>query len=141
MKSLEELVKHPPLPVALPVTSGYCYDSGAVIDSAVVRDRYLEVIFRHSRNGSDHIWIVATAANSPNSIAIPPQPENYPAETRQVIRLRNTDVAYAALRESHGAWEAFWEDEGVFYAVWAGASQFLNDGEFKEWIDSLQVVR
>lgn len=97
----------------------------------------VELVFRNRANGSDHLWTIATAEGSPLAPSFPPDPSDQPAETREAIDLRDATVHYAALTEERGAWEAIWSEDGVHYAVWAGASRYLDGETFREVVDSL----
>ncbi|MFC7097908.1 hypothetical protein [Halobaculum marinum] len=97
----------------------------------------VELLFRDRTTGSDHLWITAAAAGSPLAPALPPAEADQPAETRERIDCRGTNVYYAALTEEHGAWEAQWADDGVRYAVWAGASHGLDGAAFREVVAGL----
>lgn len=110
-----------------------------VLDSALAFPEAdaMEVVFRNRENGSDHLWMTATDESSPLAPSLPPEPSDQSAETREAIDLRGTTAHYAALTEKQGAWEAIWSENGVRYAVWAGASQYLDGEEFREVVDSL----
>lgn len=109
------------------------------LDSALAfpEEDAMELIFRNRENGSDHLWLIATDDESQIAPSLPPEASDQSAETREQLDLRGTTVHYAALTEGHGAWELLWAEEGVRYALWAGASQFLDGETFRELVDSL----
>ena len=124
-------------PVRPLVPSGGPY----LLDSAVAFPRAdaVECVYRHEANGSDHLWLSAAAEGSTLAPAVPPEPSDQTAESRRAVDLRGTAVHYAALTEGDGAWEAVWAEEGVRYAAWAGASQFLDGEAFLDVVESLAV--
>lgn len=138
--SLEELRLNTPVRLLLPDNSPYVFDSAVLISEDEPFNREVELIFRHSDNGSDHLWMITMNAESERKGVIPPRPEKHLAEVREVIRLRGTSVWYAALYEEYGAWEAIWEEEGVHYSVWAGATLFQNGHQFKMLVDDLRLA-
>lgn len=97
----------------------------------------MELVFRNRENGSDHLWLLASREESPLAPSLPPEASDQSAKIREAIDLRGTTVHYAALTEKRGAWEAIWAEDGVQYAAWAGASQYLNGEEFRELVHSL----
>ncbi|QLH84673.1 hypothetical protein [Halosimplex pelagicum] len=114
----------------------YALDSAATFpDSGAV-----EAVFRHERNGSDHLWITAAAPDSDLGPDVPPEPADQPAETREAIELRGERVHYAALTEEFGAWEGVWTEDGVTYAVVAGASRQLDGETFRRLVAGLEPV-
>lgn len=112
----------------------YVLDSAAVFPGADA----IECVFRDVRNGSDHLWLTAARADAPLAPSVPPEPSDQPAETRDAVPLRDGTVHYAALTEEHGAWEAMWSENGVRYAVWAGASRHLDGEGFRGVIETLE---
>jgi hypothetical protein len=134
--SLEKLRVNPPMRLLFPGEDPYVFDSAVYITSEQPYHCEVELIYRHNRNLSDHLWISAMERRSELAHTIPPAAEKHLAETRGVQRIRNLDVWCAALSERYGAWEAFWEEQGVHYAVWAGSSAFQDANEFKEVISS-----
>lgn len=116
------------------IGQAYAFDSAVTFpDSGAA-----EAIYRHEANRSDHLWITAAAAESPLGPAVPPEPVDQPAETRETVEVRGETVHYAALTESRGAWEAVWTEDGVTYAVVAGASQALDGESFQTLVDGLE---
>jgi hypothetical protein len=103
-------------------------------------DETMKPFYRHQQNLSDHLWITAIDRHSELTLPIPPEPETHRAAVRQAQRLRNSTVWYAALSEQYGAWEAFWEEEKVRYAAWAGTSPFQNGEQFKTIVENLRVA-
>ena len=99
----------------------------------------IECVFRNRANASDHLWLTAAPQGSPLAPELPPEPSDQPAEIREVVDCRDTTVHYAALTEDRGAWEAFWAEDGVRYALWAGASQHLDGEAFRSLVDSLDA--
>lgn len=97
-----------------------------------------EAVFRHVGNGSDHLWITAAEPESDLGPAVPPEPAEQPAESRETVDLRGERVHYAALTEDRGAWEAVWREGGVTYAVVAGASRSLDGEAFRRLVDGLE---
>lgn len=140
LTSLNELRLDPPVRLLFPDDSPYIFDSAVVISEDAPLNRGVELIYRHQANNSDHIWMIAVDARSEWKVPIPPEPETHIAEVRESIQLRGTTVWYAALNEQYGAWEALWEEEGVHYIVWAGASLFQNGDQFKMLIDGLRAA-
>ena len=143
------LSRDPPVPALAPSGAfggtGDSANTGSsgdqfVLDSALAfpEDDALEAVFRNRENGSDHLWLWATAEGSPLAPSLPPAPSDQSAETRETIDMRGTTVHYAALTEEHGAWEALWAEDGVRYAVWAGASQHLDGEGFRAVVNSLE---
>jgi hypothetical protein len=121
-----------PVPALVP-DDPYVFDSALAfrgVDAA-------EFVFRHRENASDHLWLTATAPDSPLAPELPPEPSDQQAAVRDTLSLRDTTVHYAALDEDHGAWEAFWDAGDVRYALVAGASQFLDSDGFREVVASL----
>jgi hypothetical protein len=121
-----------PVPALVP-------DDPYVFDSALAfrARRAAEFVFRHRENASDHLWLTATAPDSPLAPELPPEPSDQQAAVRDTLSLRDTTVHYAALDEDHGAWEAFWDAGDVRCALVAGASQFLDGDGFREVVASL----
>lgn len=109
------------------------------LDSAVAFDDHdaVECLFRHHANGSDHLWLTAAGGESPLAPALPPEPADQAAETRRPVDLRGTTVHYAALIEASGGWEAFWREDDVHYAVWAGPSRALDGEGFRRLVAAL----
>jgi hypothetical protein len=99
----------------------------------------VEAVYRNRANASDHLWLVAADEESPLAPSLPPEASDQSAETRAAIDLRGTTVRYAALTEERGAWEALWAEDGVRYAVWAGASRHLDGEAFRDVADSLET--
>lgn len=116
-----------------PVDGEFQFDSAVAFPGAEA----IELVFRNRANGSDHLWILAAAEQSPLAPPIPPEPSAQPAERRGAIELRDATVHYAALTEEQGAWEAFWAEAGRRYAVWAGASPSLERAGFRRVVESL----
>ena len=137
------LREDPPVPTLVPAGT---FDDSATSDNQFVLDSALafpeadalEAVFRNRANGSDHLWLLATDEESRLAPSLPPEPSDQSAETRETVDLRGTAVHYAALTEDRGAWEALWAEDGVRYAVWAGASKFLDGEGFRELVDSLE---
>lgn len=138
--SLDELVAKPPLRLLLPVDSPYVFDSAVIIAGEQPFHHEIELIYRHQENMSDHLWMTAIDQNSELTLPIPPEPETHRAAVRQAQGLRNTTVWYAALSEQYGAWEAFWEEEKIRYAVWAGTTPFQDGDQFKTLVENLRVA-
>jgi hypothetical protein len=138
--SLDELVSKPPLRLLLPADSSYVFDSAVIIAGEESFHREIELIYRHQENMSDHLWIIAVDRDSEHTLPIPPEAETHRAAVRQTQTLRDTAIWYAALSEQYGAWEAFWEEEKVRYAVWAGTSPFQNSEQFKTLVENLRVA-
>ncbi|ELZ27500.1 hypothetical protein C475_06260 [Halosimplex carlsbadense 2-9-1] len=114
----------------------YALDSAATFpDSGAV-----EAVYRRASNGSDHLWITAAAPDSELGPAVPPEPADQPAQTRETVELRGERVHYAALTEGSGAWEAVWTEGGVTYAVVAGASHHLDGEAFRRLVEGLEPV-
>ncbi|MXR42438.1 hypothetical protein GRX01_13950 [Halobaculum sp. WSA2] len=132
--SMAALASDPP---ARPLVPGD--DDAFVLDSALAFPDAdaVEVLFRSRANGSDHLWITAAAEGSPLAPAVPPEPADQSCERRERIDRRGTDVHYAALDETYGAWEALWEEEGTRYAAWAGPSLALDGAGFREVIGGM----
>ncbi|QLH79691.1 hypothetical protein HZS55_21400 [Halosimplex rubrum] len=109
------------------------------LDSAVTfpESRAIEAVYRHTGNGSDHLWVTAAAPDSDLGPDVPPEPADQPAETRETVELRDERVHYAALTEEFGAWEAVWTEGGVTYAVVAGASRHLDGEAFRRLVEGL----
>lgn len=130
------LRREPTVPALVPATSEY------VLDSAVefLDHEALECVHRRVENGSDHLWTTAAVEGSPLSPTIPPDPSDQRAETREALDLRGTTVHHAGLTEEHGAWEAFWTEDGVNYAAWAGASRHLTSDGFRTIVDALDTL-
>lgn len=129
------LATAPPVPVLVPDGDRFLFDSALAFRSADA----VECVFRHRENASDHLWLTAAAPDSPLAPALPPEPSDQRAATRETLGLRDTTVHYAALTEEHGAWEAFWAEDGVRYALVAGASQSLDGEAFRAVVDSLRT--
>jgi len=112
------------------------------LDSAVTfpESGAVEAIFRHEGNGSDHLWITAAAHDSDLGPAVPPEPADQPAETREAMELRGEPVHYAALTDESGAWEAVWTEDGTTYAAVAGASRYLDGDAFRRLVAELEPV-
>ena len=122
-----------PVPIFVPDGDQFVLDSALAFAEADA----VEAVFRRPENGSDHLWILATAAESPLAPSLPPEPSDQSAATREAIDLRGTTVHYGALTDRGGAWEAVWEEHGIRYAAWAGASQQLAGAGFREVIGGL----
>lgn len=120
----------------VPSGEHYVLDSTATFHEAGA----IEVVCRHRDNGSDYLWLTAAPPDSSMAPAVPPEASDQPAATREPVRLRDTTVHYAALTEEYGAWEAFWEADGVRYAAWAGATSALDGEQFKAVVDALEPV-
>ncbi|WP_137286327.1 hypothetical protein [Halorussus salinisoli] len=125
----------PPVPALVPSGEQFGFDSALAFSEADAT----ELIFRNRENGSDHLWMLATDEESPLAPSLPPESSDQSGEVRESTDLRGTTVHYAALTEEQGAWEAIWAEDGVRYAVWAGASQYLDGEEFREVVDSLEA--
>ncbi|MFC4451795.1 hypothetical protein [Halorussus aquaticus] len=130
----------PPVPALVPGGSDSSPGGQFVLDSALAFTEAdaLEAVFRNRANGCDHLWLLATDADSALAPSLPPDPSDQSAETRAAMDLRGTTVHYAALTEDRGAWEALWAENGVRYAVWAGSSRSLDGAAFRELVDSLE---
>ncbi|WP_436928449.1 hypothetical protein [Halosimplex halobium] len=116
------------------VGAAYALDSAVTFpDSGAV-----EAVYRREDNGSDHLWITAAAPDSELGPDVPPEPADQPAETRETVELRGESVHYAALTEASGAWEAVWTEDGVTYAVVAGASRYLDGDAVRRLVDGLE---
>ncbi|UPV76403.1 hypothetical protein M0R89_19780 (plasmid) [Halorussus limi] len=124
-----------PVPALLPTGDRFVLDSALAFTEADA----VEAVFRHRANASDHLWLTAADAGSPLAPSLPPEASDQSAEAREAIDLRETTVHCAALTEERGAWEALWEEDGVRYAVWAGASQELDGRAFRSVVDSLEA--
>lgn len=126
-------------PVSLPVSPLVPSGTAYALDSAVAfpRAEAVECVFRHRANGSDHLWLTAAAEGSPLAPTLPPDPADQAAETRRAVDLRGTTVHYAALTEADGGWEAFWSEDGVRHAAWAGPSRELDGEGFRDVVSSL----
>lgn len=124
------------LPVAplVPTTDRYLFDSAVLFPHS----NAIECVYRNRENCSDHLWITAATAESPLAPSPPLDTADQPAETRRRIELRETDAHYAALTAEYGAWEALWVEDDVHYAVFAGASRFLDETAFQTVVDSLE---
>jgi len=135
------LRENAPVRALVPADSGASPGGRFALDSALAFPEAdaMEAVFRNRANGSDHLWLTAAAEGSPLAPSLPPDPSDQSAETRGAIDLRGTTVHDAALTEERGAWEAFWAEEGVRYAVWAGASQELDGEAFREVVASLET--
>ncbi|QLG61848.1 hypothetical protein [Halorarum salinum] len=127
------LARDPPVRPLLPRNDGYVFDSAVAFPDADA----IECVFRRRGNGSDHLWLAAAAEGSPFAPDLPPEPADQSAETRRALDRRGTTVHYAALTEERGAWEAFWAEDGVRYAAWAGSSQLLDGDGFEDLVGSL----
>lgn len=138
--ALNELRLNPPLRLLFPDDSPYSFDSAVVISENDPLNREVELVYRHQANQSDHIWLVAVDARSERPVPIPPEPETHLAAGRRPEQLRGATVWYAALNEQYGAWEALWEEEGVRYIVWAGATLFQNGDQFRRLIVGLRAA-
>lgn len=121
------------IPALVPAGEQFLLDSAVAFPDADA----MELVFRNRANGSDHLWTIVSAEDTPLAPSLPPEPSDQSAETHRAIDLRDTTVHYAALTEEQGAWEAIWSEGDVRYAVWAGASQFLDGDQFRAVIDSL----
>ncbi|WP_277553798.1 hypothetical protein [Halobaculum limi] len=117
----------------VPTGERFVFDSALAFPDADA----VECVFRARENGSDHLWLTAAAEGSPLAPDLPPEPADQPAATRERIDCRGADVYYAALDEEYGAWEAMWEEDGVRYAAWAGASLALDGEAFRSSVDGL----
>lgn len=122
-----------PVQPLVPGDDVYTFDSAVAFPDASA----VESVFRHRSNGSDHLWLTAAAEDSPMASAMPPDPADQAAETRTVRDRRGTDVHYAALTEEFGGWEAFWAEDGVRYAAWAGPSLELDGEGFLDVVSAL----
>ena len=111
----------------------YHFDSAVAFPEA----NAVEAVYRHGTNGSDHLWITVATPESDLGPAVPPEPARQPAETREAVESRGGTVHYGALTEAHGAWEAVWIEDGVTYAVVAGASAELDGEDFLTLVDGL----
>jgi hypothetical protein len=131
------LARDPPVPALAPSGNRFVLDSALTFAEADAT----EAVFRNRANGSDHLWMLATAEDSPLAPSLPPEASDQSTETRKAIDLRGTTVHYAALTEEQGAWEAIWAEDGVRYAMWAGASQHLDGEEFRAVVESLEPPR
>jgi hypothetical protein len=136
--TLEYLRSNSPLRLLLPTDSPYVFDSAVIIMGEDPSHPEVELIYRHQGNLSDHLWIIAINHDSDLALPIPPEPEPHQAEVRERQHLRGTSVWYAALSEQYGAWEVFWEEENVCYAVWAGTTPFQGGNRFKALIENLR---
>jgi hypothetical protein len=136
--SLDDLRAGTPVLALLPVDGRYSFDSAAIMEDTQAGHREVELIYRHTSNGSDHLWLLAVNRDSGQAPALPPRLSTHPAEVRTAINLRSTTIHYAALDTRHGAWEAFWEEGDTRYALWACASQFMNADIFMALISTLQ---
>jgi hypothetical protein len=133
--SRASLATNPPVPALVPGGDRFLFDSALAFRGADA----LECVFRHRENASDHLWLTAAGSDSPLAPDLPPEPSDQQAATRDPFPLRDTTVHYAALTEDNGAWEAFWTEGGVRYALVAGASQFLDGEAFREVVASLRA--
>lgn len=124
-------------PATLPATPLVPGGSPYALDSAVAFPGGVECVFRHRANGSDHLWLTAAREDSPVAPAVPPDPAAQHAETRRPVERRGTTIHYAALTGTWGGWEAFWAEDDVRYAVWAGPSQNLDGEGFRELVAGL----
>jgi hypothetical protein len=124
------------------VPSGDGPGAAYALDSAVTFPEHdaVEAVYRHESNGSDHLWITAATPESDLGPAVPPEPADQPAETRETVDLRGERVHYAALTEESGAWETVWTEGGVTYAVVAGASRHLDGAAFRRLVAGLEPV-
>ena len=108
-------------------------------DAARAAAQEFEAVFRHRLNHSDHLWIVAVGRGSDRRWDQPPEAEEYPAEVRERITVRGSEVWFAALSEKLGAWEAFWEEKGVMIAAWFGTSLEMNGDSIRDLLGSVVV--
>jgi hypothetical protein len=136
--SFDELEADSPVPIVLPAGEEFVFDSAVTIQEPQANHHEFELVLRHRANQSDHLWFSVMNADSDLAWPIPPEPDEHPAQVHQAISLRGTTVWYAALHEQYGAWEAFWEENGTRYAVWASTSLFLNGDQFKGVIAGLR---
>ncbi|MWG36035.1 hypothetical protein [Halomarina oriensis] len=135
-RSLVSLVGDDPVETLQPPGERYVFDSAV----AFPEHDAVEAVFRHRENGTDHLWLTATSADSPLAPTLPPEPADQSAETRTAVGRRGTTVHVGALDEDNGAWEALWTEGDVRYGVWAGASQSLDGAAFRSLVDSLEAV-
>lgn len=105
-----------------PACETYAFDSAVAFPEAAA----VEAVFRRPENLSDHLWLVAADEGSPLAPEVPPSASDQPADTRSELDVDGRTVHVAALTEADGAWEGLWADDGVRYAAWLGASQFLD---------------
>jgi hypothetical protein len=134
-----ELRERPPLRVLWPANQPYELDSSLVIEDERLPHKEVELIFRHQANLSDHLWVVVMNADSPLALPVPPELHvHHPSQTHGKRTWRKEGVWYAAVNERHGAWEAFWEEGGLRYAVWASSSQFIDAQLFENLIRTLR---
>lgn len=134
---IEELSKAARLPARLPRHDLYAFDSAALSVVGQARAPHLEYIFRSKGNGSDHLWFLVTGKSSNCALPARPEPEDYPAEFREHVRMRGRDVRCAALDSRYGGWEAMWEEGDALIAVWASSSLGLDYAKFKALIETL----
>lgn len=127
------LADDPPVEPLVPPGDEFVFDSALAFRDADA----VECVFRHRGNASDHLWLTAATPDSPLAPDLPPEPSDQSAATRTDVSLRDTTIHYAALTESHGAWEAFWAEDGVRYAAVAGSSRYLDGEGFRDAVDSL----
>lgn len=134
---VEELAKVARLPAKLPKGDAYTFDSAAWSIVGQARASHLEYILRSRGNYSDHLWFLVTAKDSDFALPIRPEPEEYPAEHGECIRMGRREVRCAAVNSKYGAWEAMWTEDDASIAVWASSSLDLDYDKFKALIDSL----
>jgi hypothetical protein len=110
------------------------------VDSAVAFPEHdaLELVYRNRANRSDHLWLSAAAAGSDLAPKYPPAPADQSAAVQRTIDLRGTEIAYAALTEDRGAWEALWVEDGIHYAVWVGSSNRIDGDDVRSIVDALE---
>lgn len=110
-------------------------------DSAVAFPEHdaLEIVYRNRANGSDHLWLSAAATESELAPENPPAPADQSAKLRRAVDLRGTEVAFAALTEDRGAWEALWAEDDVQYAVWVGSSNRIDSEDVRRLVDALET--
>lgn len=125
-----------PVQLLEPADEQFRFDSGL----AYPTHDCAEIIYRHSSNASDHLWLFAASTQSETGPSIPPEPAEQPAAIRDTTIRRDTRIYFTALVEDDGAWEAYWRENGTRYAAWAGASLSMSTEEFLAVIEGLSPV-
>jgi len=115
----------------------YLFDSvGTRHDPASQHSEY-QLLFRHSGNLTDNLWIRAVGEETQKLLWIAPGLDRRLGVQLKTVALENRTVRIGSASEPYGERFAQWIENGVALEVHARASQHISQQDFSRFLDGL----
>jgi hypothetical protein len=118
----------------------YRFDSAGTRHEAPSHHWEYQLLFRHSGNLTDNLWIRAVGEETQKLLWMAPGLDRRMGVQLKTVVLENRTVRIGSTSEPYGERFAQWIENGVALEVHARASRHVNQQDFSRFLDSLTVA-